>query len=68
MRAGNPLIIPPNNLVEEAIASAKHIYDFTAFDSLLPALSQRFDDQPGFAHYADPPRPDQVVHQTFCGT
>ena len=27
-----------------------------------------FDDQPDFARYADPPRPEEVVHQTFCGT
>jgi serine/tyrosine/threonine adenylyltransferase len=27
-----------------------------------------YEDQPAFARYVDPPRPDQVVHQTFCGT
>jgi serine/tyrosine/threonine adenylyltransferase len=27
-----------------------------------------YEDQPPFGRYADPPRPDQVVHETFCGT
>jgi hypothetical protein len=27
-----------------------------------------YDDQPVFGGYADPPRPDQIVHQTYCGT
>jgi len=31
-------------------------------------LSRPFDDQPGFAHYMDPPRPHERVCQTFCGT
>ncbi|HLY06311.1 MAG TPA: YdiU family protein [Rhizomicrobium sp.] len=68
MRAANPLFIPRNHLVEEAIAGAVSANDFTRFDSLLAVLSRPFDDQPGFERYADPPRPDQVVYQTFCGT
>jgi uncharacterized protein YdiU (UPF0061 family) len=68
MRAANPLFIPRNHLVEETIAAAVNDCDFTPFDRLLAVLSRPFDDQPGFARYADPPRPDQVVHQTFCGT
>ena len=31
-------------------------------------LESPYDDQPGRERYAAPPRPDQVVHQTFCGT
>jgi hypothetical protein len=31
-------------------------------------LSMPYEDQPAFGHYVDPPRPDQVVHNTFCGT
>jgi uncharacterized protein YdiU (UPF0061 family) len=42
--------------------------DLTPFHRLLAVLSAPFDEQPDFARYADPPRPDQVVHQTFCGT
>jgi len=68
MRAANPLFIPRNHLVEEAIAAAVSTGDFAPFETLVSVLSRPFDDQPGFERYAAPPRPDQVVRQTFCGT
>jgi uncharacterized protein YdiU (UPF0061 family) len=68
MRQANPLFIPRNHLVEEAIAAAQDARDFQPFESLLTVLSAPYEDQPGFERYADPPRPDQIVHETFCGT
>jgi uncharacterized protein YdiU (UPF0061 family) len=68
MRQVNPLVIPRNHLVEEAIAAAQNGRDFEPFESLLTVLSAPYEDQPGFERYADPPRPDQIVHETFCGT
>jgi hypothetical protein len=41
--------------------------NFAPFESLLTVLSMPYEDQPVFG-YIDPPRADQVVHQTFCGT
>ena len=67
MRAVNPAFIPRNHLVEEAIKAA-HDGNLTPFDDLMSVLSRPYADQPAFARYANPPRPDQVVHQTFCGT
>ena len=67
MRAVNPRYIPRNHRVEEAIAAAVR-GDYAPFETLVTVLSRPFDDQPEFAHYADPPRPEEVVHQTFCGT
>ena len=67
MRSVNPRFIPRNHLVEEAIAAAVR-GDFAPFETLVAVLSAPFDDQPGFERYADPPRPEEVVHQTFCGT
>jgi uncharacterized protein YdiU (UPF0061 family) len=67
MSAANPLFIPRNHLVEEAIVAAVK-GDFAPFETLITMLAKPFDDQPDFARYAEPPRPDQVVHQTFCGT
>jgi hypothetical protein len=32
------------------------------------ALSMPYEDQPALGSHIDPQRPDQVVHQTFCGT
>jgi serine/tyrosine/threonine adenylyltransferase len=67
MGAVNPRFIPRNHLVEEAIAAGVR-GDFGPFETLVAVLSAPYDDQPEFARYADPPRPEQVVHQTFCGT
>ena len=67
MRAVNPAFIPRNHLVEEAIKAA-HDGNLTPFVDLMTVLSRPYADQPAFARYANPPRPDQVVHQTFCGT
>jgi serine/tyrosine/threonine adenylyltransferase len=68
MRAVNPAFIPRNHLVEEALSAAVNNGDLSAFDSLLTVLSRPYDDQPAHRLYTEPPRPDQVVRQTFCGT
>ena len=59
---------PTHPLVEEAISAAVNVGDFQPFKSLLTVLSMPYEDQPAFGRYVDPPRSDQVVHQTFCGT
>ena len=68
MRSANPAFIPRNHLVEEAIAAAQMHQDYARFETLLAVLGRPYEDQPGFASYADPPRPEQIVRQTFCGT
>ncbi len=68
MRAANPAFIPRNHLVEEAIAAAVNDANFAPFDTLLTVLSRPYEDQPEFGRCVDPPRADQVVYQTFCGT
>jgi uncharacterized protein YdiU (UPF0061 family) len=67
MLAANPLYIPRNHLVEEALAAAGQ-GDLGPFEALLDVLAAPFDEQPGRARYAEPPRPEQVVRRTFCGT
>ena len=68
MRAVNPAFIPRNHLVEDAISAAVNDGNFAPFETLVTVLSMPYEDQPAFGCYVDPPRPDQVVHQTFCGT
>jgi uncharacterized protein YdiU (UPF0061 family) len=68
MRAVNPAFIPRNHLVEEALSAAVDHGDLEPFETLLGVLSRPYDDQPRHRRYAEPPRPEQVVHQTFCGT
>jgi uncharacterized protein YdiU (UPF0061 family) len=69
MRAANPAVIPRNHLVEEAISAAVTNGDFTPFEELIAVLAKPYEDVPAtLARYAVPPRPDQIVRQTFCGT
>ena len=68
MRAVNPVYIPRNHLVEEVIAAAVREDDFKPFEQLLDVLSSPFKERPGLERYTLPPRPEEVVHQTFCGT
>ncbi|MBE0452318.1 MAG: YdiU family protein [Roseovarius sp.] len=67
MRAANPALIPRNHQVEEMIQSAL-AGDFAPFERLLHVLSRPFEDQPEAADLTRPPRPSEVVRQTFCGT
>ncbi len=68
MQLVNPAFIPRNHLVEEVIVAAVERGDFAPFEQLIAVLAKPFEDQPGFEKYAVPPRPEQVVHKTFCGT
>jgi len=66
MRGVNPAIIPRNHLVAEAIDAAVARGDFSLFANLAAVTQRPFDDHP--SPYIDPPRPEQVVAETFCGT
>src|SRR6266481_1166977 len=68
MRAVNPMFIPRNHRVAAVIAAAQDNGDFAPLDELLKVLSTPYEDQPDFTAYADPPAPEEVVLQTFCGT
>ena len=68
MRATNPGFIPRNHRVEAALSAAQDGFDLAPLEELLAVLARPFDDQPDFAAYAAPPRPEEVVQATFCGT
>ena len=68
MRAINPAVIPRNHLVEEAITTAEENGDYTVMEDLVSVLSAPFEDQPKNSRYTLPPRNDQIVRATFCGT
>jgi uncharacterized protein YdiU (UPF0061 family) len=67
MKMVNPVYIPRNHRVEEAIQSAVS-GDFAPFEQLVTVLETPFDAQENAADYELPPTEEQVVHQTFCGT
>ena len=68
MRSVNPAFIPRNHLVEEVIKAGVEDADFGPFEQLLEVLASPYDDQAARDRFAAPPRRDQIVQQTFCGT
>ena len=67
MRATNPVLIPRNHRVEEAIQAA-HAGDFAPFHRLVDALAEPYAKKTVYADLEAPPRPEEIVHETFCGT
>ena len=67
LRAVNPAIIPRNHKVQEALSAANY-GDFGFFERLLEALEKPYEDRPEFEGYTQPPKPEERVTQTFCGT
>ncbi|MBK9081433.1 MAG: YdiU family protein [Rhizobiales bacterium] len=68
MRAHNPLVVPRNHLVEAALRAASEEGDLTPFNRLLGALARPYDVREGLDPFRAPPRPEERVHATFCGT
>jgi uncharacterized protein YdiU (UPF0061 family) len=71
MRGANPAFIPRNHRVEEVIAAAVAHRDFAPFEAMLDVVTQPYDDRadrPDLQRFADPPRPEERVKATFCGT
>lgn len=68
MHTTNPVYIPRNHLIAEAITAAQNEQDYAPFNDLVEVLANPFEEQTGKERYALPPTREQVVHQTFCGT
>ena len=68
MRLTNPKYIPRNHRIEEVITAATTDGNFAPFEALLNVITRPFDEQPEAIGYADAPRPEQRVLETFCGT
>ena len=64
----NPLYIPRNHLVEEALAVAVGQSDMARFDALLALVSQPFVAQAGMQAYEAPAPATAAPYVTFCGT
>jgi uncharacterized protein YdiU (UPF0061 family) len=63
----NPVYIPRNHLVEEALAAATE-GDLDPLDRLLDAVATPYDERPGLERYAAPAPKDFGAYRTFCGT
>ena len=63
----NPLYIPRNHLVEDALSQAT-VGDLAPYHRLLDAVARPFEERPGFDAYTAPAPPGFGDHVTYCGT
>ena len=64
----NPIYIPRNHKVEEALAAAINQGNISEFEDMLSVVSKPFDELSGREGYAEPGGKTAVPYQTFCGT
>ena len=67
MRAHNPVVIPRNHRVEEALTAAVEQGDLGVTQRLLEVLSNPYAPNAPAAFTAPPPAGAES-YQTFCGT
>ena len=67
MERVNPLYIPRNHLVEEALAAATD-GEMQPFHTLVDVLAAPFEQRPALDRFAEPAPRSFGGYQTFCGT
>ena len=67
MRSNNPLIIPRNHKVEEALDAANS-GDLKPTKNLLKILEKPYEDRKEIKEYQSPAAPSSKIYKTFCGT
>jgi uncharacterized protein YdiU (UPF0061 family) len=67
MDRSNPVYIPRNHLVEEALTAAT-AGELDPFQRLLTAVTAPYDERPGLERYAAPAPEGSGDYRTFCGT
>ena len=68
MREVNPIVIPRNHKVEEALDEAVN-GNLLLFNKLLSVISKPYQAQNDIRDYMEPPEFDfDLNYQTFCGT
>ena len=69
LRAANPVYIPRNHLVEEALDAATERGDLAPFERLLSVLKHPFEEGAGLERFAMADSAEQQRgYRTFCGT
>ncbi|MDI9500196.1 MAG: YdiU family protein [Bacillota bacterium] len=68
MKENNPVVIPRNHRVEEALEAAEKHGDYSVMERLVCVLSRPYEYTSEKDHYSSPPEPSSCRYQTFCGT
>ena len=64
----NPIYIPRNHKVEEALSLAVEEGDLSAFENILSIVTKPFSEVAGQESYAEPAPKTNTPYRTFCGT
>jgi uncharacterized protein YdiU (UPF0061 family) len=67
MRSANPLVIPRNHKVEEALEAANN-NNLTVVKKLINVLKKPYEDQTKIDNYQLPAPLSDQKYKTFCGT
>ena len=69
MNQVNPIYIPRNHKVEEALDAAVYREDYSKFEMLIETLSQPYLEEDGKEYYTQPASKEfEASFETFCGT
>ena len=68
MRNANPLVIPRNHKVEEALKATTDNNDLTKIQKLIKILENPYDKIYDISTYQLPPIPSEKKYKTYCGT
>jgi serine/tyrosine/threonine adenylyltransferase len=68
MQISNPVVIPRNHRVEEALEAAVEKDDFSVMQKLLQILAKPYTNTPEKDDYCTLPPPSNQPYRTFCGT
>ena len=64
----NPIYIPRNHLVESVIHEAVQENNFSKMKELLELVREPYKEKKSKNSYGLPPKPEEVVKHTYCGT
>jgi len=67
MKSSNPVIIPRNHKVEEALSSAEN-GDLSFMSNLLSALKNPYERSENLKQYQEGQNPSCSPYRTYCGT
>ena len=67
MHSSNPLVVPRNHKVEEALESANG-GDLNPTKNLLKILEKPYENKKEISEYQSPAPPSDKIYKTFCGT
>ena len=68
MNRVNPIYIPRNHKVEEALKAAEVDSNFEPFEKLVAVLENPYEEKEGLEEYSEPAPSDFPPYKTFCGT